>query len=127
MAYMNQERKAQIAPVVKAICKKYGIKASLSVRHHSTLCLNIKSGNVDFVGDYHDAEDAMKFGYIQVNPYWYRDHFDGESKEFLTEVITAMNEGNHDNSNAMIDYFDVGWYIDVNVGKWNESYRFTNY
>ena len=43
MAYMSQERKAEIAPVVKAICKKYGIKASLAVRHHSTLCLDRKS------------------------------------------------------------------------------------
>ncbi|CAB4133552.1 hypothetical protein UFOVP257_274 [uncultured Caudovirales phage] len=125
MAYMNQERKSKIAPVVKAICKKYGVKASLSVRNHMTLCLNIKSGNIDFVGDYHDSEDAMKFGYIQVNPYWYGDHFNGKSKEFLKEVLVAMNEGNHDNSNSMIDYFDVGWYVDVNVGKWNESYQFT--
>ena len=125
MAYMNQERKAQIAPVVKAICKKYGVNATLSVRHHSTLCLNIKSGKIDFVGDYHDSEDAMKFGYIQVNPYWYHDHFDGKSKEFLKEVLTAMNEGNHDRSEIQYDYFDVGWYVDVNVGRWNESYQFT--
>jgi hypothetical protein len=101
MAYMNQERKSKIAPVVKAICKKYGVKASLSVRNHMTLCLTIKSGNIDFVGDYHDSE------------------------EFLKEVLTAMNEGNHDRSEIQYDYFDVGWYVDVNVGRWNESYQFT--
>jgi hypothetical protein len=24
----------------------------------------------------------------------------------------------------MTDYFDVGWYIDINVGKWNKPYQF---
>lgn len=125
MAYMNQELKAKIAPVVKAICKKYGIKASLGVRNHSTLCLNIKSGNLDFIGDYGNSEDAMKYGYIQVNPYWFHDHFTGKSKEFLKEVLEAMNEGNWDRSEIQYDYFDRGWYVDVNVGKWNQPYQFT--
>jgi hypothetical protein len=39
MAYMNQERKARIAPVVKDILKKYHIKGSLSVRNHMVLVL----------------------------------------------------------------------------------------
>ena len=44
MAYMSQERKSEIAPKVKSILKKFGIKGSLSVRHHSTLSLTLKSG-----------------------------------------------------------------------------------
>jgi hypothetical protein len=43
MAYFNQERKAQKAPAIKAILKKYGVKGSLSVRNHSTFVLNVKS------------------------------------------------------------------------------------
>jgi hypothetical protein len=121
MAYMSQERKAAIAPVIKAICKKYGVKASLAVRNHSTLVLNIKSGKIDFIKDFGDSESAAKFG-IQVNPYHYKSHFEGKSNKFLSEVIPAMNTGNHDNSNAMIDYFDVGWYVDVNIGKGNKPY-----
>ena len=65
--------------------------------------------------------DAEKFG-IQVNPYWYQDHFTGKAKAFLSEVIPAMNNGNHDNSDAMTDYFDVGWYVDVNIGNWKKPY-----
>lgn len=125
MAYMNQERKAQIAPVVKAICKKYGVKASLSVNNYSTLVLNVKSAGIDFFGDYHNSEEAMKWGYIQVNTYWYHDHFDGKSKEFLKEVIEAMNEGNWDRSEIQYDHFDVGWYVNVNIGKWNKPFEFT--
>ena len=125
MAYMSQEKKAKIAPAVKAILKKYKVKGSLSVRNHSSLVLTIKEGSVDFYSDYGTTpearKDAEKFG-IQVNPYWYQDHFVGKSKKFLAEVIPAMNSGNHNNSDIQSDYFDVGWYIDVNIGKWNKPY-----
>ena len=33
-----------------------------------------------------------------------------------------MNDGNHDRSDPQSDYFDVGWYVDVNIGKWNKPY-----
>jgi len=122
MAYMSQEKKAKIAPAVKAICKKYGVKASLAVSNHSTLVLNVTQGPIDFVNEFgFGSEYAKQFG-IQVNPYWYHEHFTGKSKEFLTEVITAMNVGNHDRSDIQSDYFDVGWYVDVNIGKWNKPY-----
>ena len=49
MAYMSQDKKKELAPLIKKVCKKYGVKATLSVRHHSTLVLNIKSGGVDFI------------------------------------------------------------------------------
>ena len=117
---MSQEKKAEIAPAVKAILKKYNVKGSLAVSNHMTLVLNISQGSIDFYKDFGN-NDQPQFG-IQVNPYWYHEHFTGKSKEFLTEVITAMNDGNHDRSDAMVDYFDVGWYIDVNIGKWNKSY-----
>ena len=125
MAYVSQERKAQLAPAIKAICKQYGIKATLAVRNHMTLCLNIKSGRIDFISNFNEnlgprcnpAKDS-----IDVNPYWYHDHFTGEAKAFLTDIMTAMNQGNHDRSDIQTDYFDVGWYVDVNIGRWNKPY-----
>lgn len=135
MAYVSQELKAKLAPTIKAICKKYGVKASLAVRHHSTLALNIKEGSIDFIGNYNDTiADRDPTGnrhintaskYIQVNTYWYHEHFSGKAKKFLEEVITAMNNGNHDRSDIQTDYFDVGWYVDVNVGRWDKPYQFT--
>ena len=86
MAYMSQENKKQIAPVVKAICKKYGVKATLAVRHHSTLVLNIKSGSIDFIGNFNETINTLRGDrkaedYIDVNPYWYHDHFSGVAKD----------------------------------------------
>ena len=126
MAYVSQDLKKKLAPKIKAICTKYGVKASLAVRNHSVLCLNIKSGKIDFLGNYaRDNEYAKKYGHIDVNTYWYQDHFDGVARDFFSEVIPAMNVGNHDRSDIQTDYFDVGWYIDVNVGKWNKPYELT--
>jgi hypothetical protein len=125
MAYMSQDRKAQLAPTIKAICKKYGVKATVSVKHHSTLVLTIKSGKIDFLNDYGDADsrtDAARWG-IKVNPYHYKSHFNGEAYHFLSEVIPAMNAGNHDNSDIQSDYFDVGWYIGVHVGSYDKPYE----
>jgi hypothetical protein len=78
MAYVSQELKAKLAPKIKAICKKYGVKASLAVRHHSTLVLNIKEGKVDFITDFNENNhNSPRFepatGSIQVNPYWYKE------------------------------------------------------
>ena len=37
MAYMNQEKKAVIAAALKPILKKYKLKGSLRVHHHSKI------------------------------------------------------------------------------------------
>ena len=125
MAYMNQERKAVIAANLKPVLKKYGVKGSLSVRNHSTIVLNVKSGEVDFFEDYGDREDARKFG-IQVNPYWFHEHFEGVSKNFLTEAFNALKSaGYYDNSDAQVDYFDTAYYFDINIGRWNKPYQLT--
>jgi hypothetical protein len=36
----------------------------------------------------------------------------------FTAIRDAMMVSNHDNSDPMTDYFDVSWYIAINVGKW---------
>lgn len=137
MAYMSQKSKQQLTPAIKAILKKYQLKATLSVKHHSTLVLNIKSGAIDFIGnqqetaqtnnptnDYRQTQPT-KENYIQVNPYWYHQHFSGQAKDCLHELLQAMNIGNHNNSRPEIDYFDVGWYTDINIGQWNKPYEYT--
>ncbi len=137
MAYVSQERKQSLAPAIKAVLKKYGVKGSLSIRTHSSLVLTIKSGKMDFVENFIETDSKVLHGRkmsqdqidhirknqsVDVNPYWYHEHFSGKAKDFLKEVLAAMNKGNHNNSDAMTDYFDVGWYVDVNIGRWNQPY-----
>ena len=128
VAYMNQERKATLAAALRAALVGSGLKYTLAVRNHSTLCMNITSGPVDFIGDRTEkgpAHNTPRDEYLDINPYWYREHFTGKSLEILTKIFNALNIGNHDRSDMQSDYFDVGWYVDVNVGHWNKPYTFT--
>jgi hypothetical protein len=134
MAYMNQERKAKITKMLKPILAKYKVKGSLSVRNHSTIVLTLKSGAIDFIGnsnrvcgnDFYQVQRGFKpttSGYDQVNPYWFQDHYDGDAKAFLTEAFKALKSADwYDESNAMIDYFNIAYYVDINIGKWDKPY-----
>jgi hypothetical protein len=133
MAYVSQEMKAKLAPTIKAICKKYGVKASIAVRHHSTLALNIKQGGIDFIGNYNNLGSAKARpehspfrpaeNSINVNTYWYHEHFSGVAKTFLTEIVAAMKGPEFfDHSDIQSDYFHLSHYIDINIGQWNKPY-----
>lgn len=130
MAYMSQEKKKEIEPVVKAICRRFGVKATLSVRHHSTLVLSITEGRVDFIGSLVPEKFSeqrlagiRKDGYLDVNPHAWRDSFSGPALAFLSEVMPALNDGNWDHSRIEEDYFNVGWYVDVDIGSYRKPYR----
>jgi len=119
MAYVSQADKKELAPAIKKVLAKYKMKGSISIRHHSTLVVNLQSGAIDFK-DYSHGD-----GYIQVNPYWINDHYDNNhvARDFLNELKDAMEGPNFfNNDDAMTDYFSRSHYTDINVGKWNKPY-----
>jgi hypothetical protein len=117
MAYVSQEKKKDLAPAIKAVLKKYKMKASIGVDNHSTLVVNIKSGVIDFT-DFLNGRD-----YTNVNEYWIEKHYSGVARDFLLELLAAM-EGkdffNHDD--GMTDYFNRSHYTDINIGKYEKPY-----
>jgi hypothetical protein len=137
MAWMNQERKAQLAPGIKAVLKKYGVKGSIGVRHHSSLVVNIKSGNLDFIAEanHFNREYAERTGqhfypvtgYYQANPYKGADEYsDTTIGQFFKELTAAMRGDLwYDNSDIQTDYFDTAYYLDINIGRWDKPYLFT--
>jgi hypothetical protein len=128
MAYMNQDRKAQLAPAIKQVCKKYNAKVSIAVRHHSTLIVTIASSPIDFIKNYNDTnKDAHRYEpitdtYHRVNEYYIDSNFTDTARDFLMELRQAANTLNHNNSNLMIDYFDVGYYVDIKIGAYDKPY-----
>ena len=138
MAYMNQETKAKIVEAVKPILKKYGIKASFGVRHHSTIVVNIKSGRIDFIGNFIEtirskpgpesrrtlSNRVTKDQCLDVNQYWLTEQFNGKALECLEEIFKAIKTAGNwfDKSDAQTDYFNTAFYMDVNIGKWNQPY-----
>ena len=131
MAYVSQDLKKSLSSKIKAICKKYGVKATLAVHNHSTLVLNVSQGKIDFISNWNKTVGANSWysrtftpakDHLSVNTYHFKDQFDGRAKKFLEEVMAVMNTGNWDKSDIQTDYFNVGWYVDVNIGKWNKPY-----
>lgn len=120
MAYMSQEKKAKLSPKIKAVLAKYKMKGSISVDHYTSLVVTLKSGKIDFAKDFINQRGEFHY---QVNTYWCHEHYTGTAQKFLVELRAAMNDGNHDRSDIQSDYFDVGWYVNINIGKWNKPYE----
>ena len=120
MAYVSQADKKALTPAIKAVLNKYGMKGSISVRHHSTLVVKVKSGAIDF-SDYMRGE-----AYVDVNPYWIDQHYSGIARDFLNELLDAMKGPNYFNDDdAMTDYFHRSHYTDITIGTaWDKPYTY---
>lgn len=138
MAHMTQDMKAKISGLVKPVLAKYGVKGSLSVRNHMTIVLTLRSGKLDFIADMPDEtiqygerkavdKDEMRKRYhVQVNPYWYHEHYTGQSLAFLSEAFAALKGADwYDKSDIQSDYFHTAYYYDLNVGGWDKPYTLT--
>lgn len=130
MAYMNQEKKAKIAANLKKVVPKEW-KYSLSVRNHSTIVFTLRQAPMDLLGNIREAV-VSNCGYLndppQVKTYWsvnsyhVESQFTGAAKEVMVKIRDALNDGNHDRSDIQSDYFDVGWYVDINIGTWDNPF-----
>ena len=135
MAYMSQENKKLIAAALKIAMKGTGVTYTLAVNHHSTIVMTLKSGPVDFILNAEEIVQSkprapgayayMRPKALQVNTYWYKEQFTGQALAILEKAIPVLNTGNHNNSDAQTDYFDVGWYVNVTIGQWNKPYTVT--
>lgn len=146
MAFIDQKQKALLAPGIKAVLQKYGLKGSLKVGNYTSLTLTLTEGSLDLIGNAvevlhreadtypHDnkgkwmrdaAAIMLKSQSMDVNTYHAKGAFTGVCQKAILELIQAMNVGNHDNSDIQTDYFDVGWYIHLNIGRWDKPYKYT--
>lgn len=121
MAWASKELKDRVAPKLRELAKSYGVSATVA-RNHGTLVLNVQKGKLDFATDYNNTSHLST---IQVNPYAVKEQFNDKSQEFLLKALEIMNDGNWDRSDMMTDYWDIGWYCDINIGKWDRPYTLT--
>lgn len=126
MAYMDQKRKATIAAKLKEVVPA-GWKYGLAVRNHSTIAMSITEAPVDIIGE------CLQVGvvdnssrYVSVNTHWVKEGFKpGAVRDAIVAIVDALNEGNHDRSNLQTDYFDVGWYVALSIGRWDKPFVVT--
>lgn len=117
---MTQEKKAIISAKLKGIVPK-DWKYSLSVRHHSTIVMTIKSAPKAILNKPLRNGDGA---YEQINDWHINDKsIVEEYHDIIVAIMEALNTDNHNNSDSQSDYFDVGHYVDLNVGKWDKPFE----
>ena len=131
MAYISQDDKKLLAPAIKTVLKKYGVKGTIAIRNHSTLVVTLKEGVLDLIGDANKYRESLNtdffdkyVGYYDVNVYHIDKQFvDPIIGSFFKELMAAM-KGNlwFDKSDSMSDYFHTAYYLDINVGRWDLPY-----
>jgi hypothetical protein len=120
MAYMSQEKKAIIAAALKKVVPR-DWKYSLSVHHHSSLTMRIRSAPVDLYR-LHKQHENWSGGYIQLNEYYLETQYDEPVLGILRKIREAMNTGNWDKSDIQSDYFNVGHYAYIHIGEFEKPF-----
>lgn len=119
MAYISGERTKEIK---KELTQKFpNLKFSVRNRHLSLVDVTIVSGDIDFSDLYSDGRT-----YVTINQYILlrndKKSSYGDHTPLLRQIFDIVDEGNYDNSDIMTDYFDKGFYVDMNIGSWDKPY-----
>ena len=124
MAYITKEQVQEKRRLISALCKEYGVTATVSGSNSSTLTVTIRKGKIDFLGNYVDTvsndwlngqqqRDNALFhknkGYFKVNEYYLEKQFSGIVLDFMMELLQVMKIGHYDHSDIMTDYFSCSY------------------
>lgn len=135
MAYITTEQvKEKRAAIKAAFPLALGWKFSITKDGNSTINVSIlqtpcelrasntidENGNSISINSWDGQIVSRRYGY-QVNEY--SDALNSIGKEVVSELYDILNNGNHDKSDSMTDYFDVGWYQYVQIGHWQKGYE----
>jgi hypothetical protein len=120
MAYVSQEKKAKVQAELKKVIPSTW-KWSLAVEHHSTIRLTIAAGPQELTVSPRNGETSL---HRNLNTYYLDTEFpkNPELQETFKKISTAMNTDNFDNSDIMTDYFHVGHYVSIQIGKWDKPF-----
>lgn len=136
MAYISQQEKKTIANKINPILKSYNLKGTLSVDNNTKLILTIWEGGVNFIGNcnevmrnnhnsYYRNDTPIKDS-MEINEYYYKEHFSGVALEVLSKLLPAMKTDDwHDDSDIMSDYHNISYYVSLKIGNWNKPYKLT--
>ena len=134
MAYMNQAKKAAIKAAIDEVIAKSGHKVKYSLTcDHSSIKLAILQCDIDLIANYNECArivsnrrgeqfHEVKDGYVQVNNYHIDNWFTGAACELMKALSAALDTGNYNNSDLQSDFFDVGHYSYLHLGKWNRPF-----
>ena len=114
MAYITVEQVKKMRQKIRAeFLTKKGWKISVRRDRCSSVFVDILEAPIKFT----DKD------YEQVNPYYINDHYQGWPKNALLKIKEIINDGNFDKSDSMTDYYHVGWYAWISIGRWDAPFK----
>ena len=114
MAFMSTEHAREIRNSLKESFPGY--KFSVKKHHHSSIDVTLLKSPLDFSKDMEKQETV---GYCSINHYYLNQYSNADVLKKMYEVI---NKGNYNKSDIMVDHFDVGFYVHMNIGDWEKHY-----
>jgi|SRR5271157_5546320 len=125
MAYIDQQRKGILEVEIKKVVPA-NWKYTLKIRHHSTLVITIRQADVDLIGKNICAPRHVggRPEYLSLNEHNLQGEYTDKLLKIFEGIKGAMMIGNHDRSDIQSDYFDVGWYIDIQIGEYKSPFKF---
>lgn len=136
MAYISQETKKELTPAIKAVLKKHGMKGTVSIRYGTGLNVNITSGVLDLLGYWNKYmnrnrklqnlpiinDEDFSIDHPIVPPSC-EEYYDNKIENFISELLSAMKTSEWaDKSDVMSDYFNITYYVSINVGRYDKPY-----
>lgn len=109
MPFIAPETVKEIRQRIKKEFPKF--KFSVTTKNYSTVLIHILEGPIDF-GKLHE----------QVNPYYIKEHYQGQAKEVLQKIYDIANKGNG-TENLDGDYGAIpSFYVRIIIGEWDKPY-----
>jgi len=132
MAYISQEEKKELLPGIKKVLKTYGMKGTVSIRHHSTLIVTLSEGELNLIKVENDlrrerhARNPYGELYLVNSTFQQSYHHLGKFVElgehlvhnFYQNMFKAMKGDKwFDKSDIMTDYHHIAYYCYIDVGR----------
>lgn len=121
MAYVSKEKKAKIAAALKAVMPA-DWKYSLAVENCTAIRMTIRSAPFNIIESYMGKAN-VRDAYVQVNEFWLDRDWAEPVLSVLQKAAAALNTDNHNNSDIMTDYVNVGHYVNLHIGAWNKPFQ----
>jgi hypothetical protein len=115
MAYVSAETKAKILAGLKEVMPE-GWKYSLSIRDLVEARLLISKAPIDLAAMC-NANRTEPRDYAELHPGRIESIFTGDVLETMKKIRAALNVDNHDNTDSMRGYVDVGYYVRIELGR----------
>ena len=136
MAYISTDDVKHIRNELKKELPQY--KFSVVRDHHSSVTISLMKGpafnDYEYFDRYNNVTKTANLSdgeHHQINQFHLEDFYGKENAEILGKIDTISRTAPakngekvwYNDSDIQTDYFDIAYYVHINVGKWNKPYE----